>query len=86
MCLYETVLDLFVLVSKFGIDTTKNRWYRVDLKKLVSLIPKFHSCRAFFKRLALEAFKYISNATKCNAKLYKHVLCTNKVFTLRIRT
>ena len=28
-----------VSVSKFGIDTTKNPWYRIDLKKLVSPIP-----------------------------------------------
>ena len=31
--------NLMVSVSKFGIDTTKNPWYRVDLKKLVSPIP-----------------------------------------------
>ena len=41
LCHNKTVLDisnLLVLVSKFGIDTTKNRWYRIDLKKLVSPI------------------------------------------------
>ena len=34
-------LNLLVSVSKFGIDTTKNPWYRIDFKKLVSPIPNF---------------------------------------------
>ena len=33
-------LNLLVSLSKFNIDTTKNRWYRIDLKKLVSRIPR----------------------------------------------
>ena len=34
-------LNLLVSVSKFGVHTTENRWYRIgiDLKKLVSPIP-----------------------------------------------
>ena len=28
-----------ISVSKFGVDTTKNPWYGIDLKKLVSPIP-----------------------------------------------
>ena len=42
MCRNKTSLDgsyLMVSVSKFGIDTTENPWYRIDLKKLVSPIP-----------------------------------------------
>ena len=30
-------LNLLVSVSKFGIDTTKNRWYRIGIVSLVSL-------------------------------------------------
>ena len=46
LCHNKTVLDgltLLVSVSKFGIDTARNRWYRIDLKKLVSPIPTFWS-------------------------------------------
>ena len=32
-------LNILVSVSKCGIDITKNRWYRIDLKKLVSPPP-----------------------------------------------
>ena len=42
LCRNKIVLDglnLLVSVSKFGIDTTKNRWYRIDLKMLASPIP-----------------------------------------------
>ena len=34
LCRNKTVLDglnLLVSVSKFGIDTTKNRWYRIGI-------------------------------------------------------
>ena len=44
LCHNRTVLDglnLLVSVSKFGIDTTKNRWYRIGIVSiyLVSPIP-----------------------------------------------
>ena len=43
LCHNKTVLhglNLLVSLSKFSIDTTKNRWYRIDLKKLVSRISR----------------------------------------------
>ena len=33
-------LNILVSVSKYGIGITKNRWYRIDLKKLVSPTPR----------------------------------------------
>ena len=44
LCHNKTVLDglnLLASVSKFGIDTTKNRWYRIGIVSiyLVSPIP-----------------------------------------------
>ena len=38
LCHNKTVLDglnFLVSVSKFGTDTTRNPWYRIDLKKVV---------------------------------------------------
>ena len=34
-------LNLLVSVSKFGMDTSKNPWYGIDLKKLVLPIPNW---------------------------------------------
>ena len=44
MCHNKIVLygsNLLAPVLKFGIDTTKNPWYHIDLKKLVLPIPIF---------------------------------------------
>ena len=45
-----------VSVSKSGIDTTKskNPWYRIDLKNLVSPIPR-SLCSIFFERFIIRS-------------------------------
>ena len=78
------VSNLLVSVLKFGIDTIKNRWYRINSKKLVSPIPNSASLEKYIQALRTSTNFKTSRSSLKNTRL-RLVFSTPFVFGNRRR-